>query len=262
LTAQANEKLSASTARRWNQLLAKDAVSQQDADDKNGDLAAKTAAVAAAQASVQQLAALEIFKRIVAPFDGVVTSRTTDIGALITVGAPNETPLFTIDDEQRLRIYVSIPQIYAGQIKPGLAASFTVPEYPAQQFAAVLAATADAIDPATGTLLAQFQVENDDLKIHPGDYAEVAIKLPANGSSVSVPASALMFRDAGEAVAVVGPDDHVIFKPVTIGRDLGALVEITGGIGPSDRVINNPPDALGQGDLVTIAAPPKGNGAP
>lgn len=251
-TALANEALSASTAKRWNALLAKDAVSQQDADEKNGDLAAKTAAVAAARAQVDGLEAQENFKRIIAPFNGVVTSRSTDIGALITVGAPNQTPLFTVDDEHRLRIYVEVPQIHAAEVKPGMTASFTVPEYPGQKFTATLTSTATALDPATGALLVEFQVDNAAQLLKPGDYAQMSIALPRDPDAVSVPASALMFRNSGMAVATVGPDDRVVFKPVTISRDLGTSVEIASGLSPADRIINNPPDALLPGDLVHV----------
>jgi RND family efflux transporter MFP subunit len=252
-TAAANQQLAATTARRWNRLLAKDAVSQQDADDKNGDLAAKTAVTAAARANVERLQALEAFKRIVSPFAGVVTSRSTDIGALIAVGSPNQTPLFTVDDEHKLRIYVSVPQIYSAEVKPGTNATFTVPEYLGRTFTATLASTADAISTNTGTLLIQFQVENANNVLHPGDYAQVHMVLPVNAQALSVPSSALMFNDNGMEVATVGTNDHVVLKPVTIGRDLGVTVEIASGITKDDRIINNPPDSIRQGDLVNVA---------
>jgi len=254
--AQANERLAATTAARWNALRAQDAVSQQDDDDKNGQLAAQRAQVAAAQASVQRLQAMETFKRITAPFAGVVTSRSTDIGALINVGGANQVPLFTVDDEHRLRIYVSVPQVYAGRIKPGMSAVFTVPEYPGQNFHAALVTTADAIAPATGTLLIQFQVENDDLRLHPGDYAQVHIDLPATSNATIIPSSALMFRDSGMSVATVGQDGHVQFHAVTIARDFGTTVELASGLTAQDRVINNPPDVLEPGDPVKVSNGP------
>ncbi len=254
--AQANERLAATTAARWNALRAQDAVSQQDDDDKNGQLAAQRAQVAAAQASVQRLQAMETFKRITAPFAGVVTSRSTDIGALINVGGANQVPLFTVDDEHRLRIYVSVPQVYAGRIKPGMFAVFTVPEYPGQNFHAALVTTADAIAPATGTLLIQFQVENDDLRLHPGDYAQVHIDLPATSNATIIPSSALMFRDSGMSVATVGQDGHVQFHAVTIARDFGNTVELASGLTSQDRVINNPPDVLEPGDTVRVFSGP------
>jgi RND family efflux transporter MFP subunit len=257
--AQANERLAATTAARWNQLRAQDAVSQQDDDDKNGQLVADRAQVAAATASVQRLQAMETFKRITAPFDGVVTSRSTDIGALITVGSPNQTPLFTVDDEHTLRVYVSVPQAYAGRITPRMSAAFTVPDYPGQMFHAQLVTTADAITRATGTLLIQFQIENDDLRLHPGDYAQVHIDLPASDQAIIVPSSALMFRDSGMEIATVGPDDRAHFQSVTIARDFGATVELASGLTTSDRVINNPPDVLEPGDHVKISGPAPGS---
>jgi RND family efflux transporter MFP subunit len=249
----ANLQLAASTARRWNALLAKDAVSQQAADEKNSDLAVKLAAVQAARANVERLNALEAFKQILAPFDGVVTSRNIDVGALVSVGG--QTPLFTVDDEHRLRIYVNVPQVYSAEVKPGSKASFTVPEYPGQGFNAVLVSTASAIDPASGSLLVEFQTDNSAGMLHPGDYAQVHIDLPKDDQAVTVPPSALMFRDTGMEVATLGPGNHVVLKAVTIGRDMGSVVEIASGLTHEDKVIDNPPDALQQGDLVRVAAP-------
>ena len=253
-TALANQHLSQTTATRWAGLLAQDAVSQQDADTKNGDLAAKTALTIAARANVGRLEALEAFKRIVAPFDGVVTTRSTDIGDLITAGVPTSHPLFTVADESRLRIYVRVPESYAANITPGMTASFTVPEYPGRTFMASLAANADAIVPQSGTLLIQLQMDNSDRALKPGDYAQVRFKLPPESGAIQLPATALTFRDSGMSVAVLGPDGRVEIKRVTLGRDLGAIVEISSGLSPSDRVIDNPPDVLQAGDRVQVAS--------
>jgi len=258
-SADANEALSATTARRWNELLAKDAVSQQDADEKNGDLAAKVAAVQAASANVERLEALEAFKQVLAPFDGVVTARNIDVGALVSVGGPSQAPLFIVDDVHRLRIYVEVPQVYSAEVKTGEAATFTVPEYPGQSFPAALISTAGAIDPASGSLLVQFQTDNSAGLLHPGDYAQVHINLPVDDKAVTVPPSALMFRDSGMEVATLGPGNRVVVKQVEIGQDLGTVVEISAGLTHADKVINNPPDSLEQGDLVTVASP--GGGA-
>jgi RND family efflux transporter MFP subunit len=254
-TALANQHLAEITARRWAGLLAQDAVSRQDSDDKNGDLAAKTALAASARANVSRLQALESFKRITAPFDGVVTTRSTDVGALISVGGPADTPLFTVADERRLRIYVRVPQAYSADIRPGMSATFTVPEYPGRSFTAKLAASADAVTPQSGTLLIQLQIDNADKALKPGDYAQVRFTLPADGRALQAPASALMFRDTGMAVAVLGPDGRAAIRPVTIGRDLGTTVEIASGLTAADRLIDNPPDSLRAGDPVKIAAP-------
>jgi RND family efflux transporter MFP subunit len=248
--AVANERLAAVTARRWNALLAQDAVSQQDADDRNSDLQARVAEVAAAGANVQRLQAMEVFKRIVAPFDGVVTSRSTDIGALISVGSPTQRPLFTVDDERRLRIYVNVPQSYTADVKPGLQATFTVPQYPQQTFRAVLTSTADAIATSSGTLLVQFQMNNQGGLLRPGDYTQVHIALSQNDEAMTVPASALMFRDSGMDVAILGPGNHVVIRQVSLGRDFGPTVEIEDGIDRGDWVIDNPPDTLEAGDVV------------
>jgi RND family efflux transporter MFP subunit len=252
-TAIANQHLSDTTATRWAGLLSQDAVSQQDADTKNGDLAAKTALVASSRANVARLEALESFKRITAPFDGVVTTRSTDIGDLINVGGPSATPLFTVSDESKLRIYVMAPQNYSAAIQPGMSATFTVPEYPGRTFTAKLATNAQAITPQSGTLLVQLQIDNADRALKPGGYAQVHFTLPVNSGSIQVPATALMFRDSGMSVATVGPGNRVAMKPVTVVRDLGTTVEVAGGVGPGDRVIDSPPDSLRAGDLVRIA---------
>ncbi|HEV7386835.1 MAG TPA: efflux RND transporter periplasmic adaptor subunit [Phenylobacterium sp.] len=253
-TSIANQHLSDTTARRWAGLLSQDAVSQQDADMKNGDLAAKSAMMAQSQANVAQLQALESFKRITAPFDGVVTTRSTDIGALINIGGPSTVPLFTVSDVSKLRIYVRVPQNYSAGIQPGMTAQFTVPEYPGRTFTAQLAASADAITPQSGTLLVQLQIDNTDRALKPGDYAQVRFSLPPNGG-IQVPATALMFRDNGMSVALVGAGGRVTMKPVTVVRDLGTTVEVAAGLTPADRVIDNPPDSLRPGDQVRIAVP-------
>ena len=253
-TSIANQHLSDTTARRWASLLSQDAVSQQDADMKNGDLAAKTALLAQSQANVAQLQALESFKRIAAPFDGVVTTRSTDIGDLINIGGPSTVPLFTVADVSKLRIYVRVPQNYSAGIQPGMTADFTVPEYPGRTFTAKLAASADAITPQSGTLLIQLQIDNTDRALKPGDYAQVRFSLPPSGA-IQVPATALMFRDSGMSVALVGAGNRVTMKPVTVVQDLGTTVEVAAGLTPADRVIDNPPDSLRPGDLVRIAVP-------
>ncbi len=252
-TAMANEHLSQTTAIRWRGLLAQDAVSQQDTDTKNGDLAAKAALTVAARANVGRLEALESFKRIVAPFDGVVTTRQTDIGDLISAGAPTSVPLFTVADVSRLRIYVRVPQSYSADIKPGMTASFTVPEYAGRSFVAKLAASADAITPLSGAMLIQLQIDNRDRALKPGDYAQVRFDLPVKSGAIQIPAGALLFRDSGMSAAVIGPDGRVAIRPVSIGRDLGATVEIASGLTSGDRLIDNPPDSIRAGDQVRIA---------
>lgn len=252
-TAAATAKLAEETAARWNMLAKQNAVAPQEVDEKNGDLAAKRAAVAAAQANVQRLADLQSFKHLVAPFDGTVTSRSVDVGALVSVGTPGATPLFTVADDSKVRIYVNVPQSYSAQVRPGMLASFTVPEYPGRSFAATLVTTARAVNTETGTVLIQLQAENRDNQLKPGDYAQVQFKVAAGQGTIQLPASALVFNDNGSAVATVGPGNRVRFKPVTIGRDYGTSVEIASGLTRQDRVIDNPPDALRMGDQVRVA---------
>jgi RND family efflux transporter MFP subunit len=251
-TAIANRTLSAQTAKRWNALAKESAAAPQDVDEKNADLAAKTAAVASAKANVDRLADLSNFKRITAPFDGTVTSRAVDVGALVNVGVPGSTPLFTVADTSKVRVYVNVPQNYSAQIRPGMAATFTVPEYPGRTFNATLAATAGSVDAQTGSVLIQLQAGNADGGLNAGDYAQVQFDLPASRDTSRLPASALIFADAGTAVALVGRDNRVTMKPVTILRDYGTSVEIASLAGGHGRVIDNPPDSLRQGDEVRV----------
>jgi len=261
--AQANEKLAASTAKRWTQMLKQDSVSQQDTDEKTSDLAAKQATVAAAQANVNRLDALASFKRITAPFDGIVTARKTDIGALIDAGGGDGHELFTVSDARQLRVYVSVPQSDAAAIKPGMTATLTVPERPGMTFDAKLVDTDDSITPSSGTLLVQLEVDNQNGLLIPGEYTEVHFAMPTNPHALLIPASSLIFRQSGLQVAVVDKDDHAILKPVTIATDLGTQVEIAAGLDAGDRVIDNPPDSLTSGDAVRLAAtrPPASSGA-
>jgi RND family efflux transporter MFP subunit len=256
-TAQANQRLSATTAKRWEGLVAQDAVSRQEADEKAGDLAARTSAVNAAAADLNRLLAQQSFKRIVAPFDGVVTSRNTDIGALISVGGAADTALFTVADQHRLRIYVSVPQSYSALIRHGQPAKLSVPEYPGQTFTASVVNDAQSVG-ANGALLVELQLDNADGRLKPGSYAQVTFGLTSAATTTQVPATAVLFRHDGPTVAVVGSDNRVKIQPIKIARDLGTQVEVGAGVGPGDKVIDNPPEALVDGDTVKIAAPVKG----
>jgi RND family efflux transporter MFP subunit len=253
-TATANQALAQTTAMRWKNLLADDAVSHQEADEKAGDLAAKTALVKAAAAEVGRLKALEAFKRITAPFDGVVTGRTTDIGALIAAGAPSDPGLFTVSDIHRLRIYVQAPQSYSASLRPGMSATLTVPEHPGRTFSASLVSTNGAVSDQSGTMLVELQTDNPGGALKPGDYAQVRFGLPAPAGVMRLPASALMFRRKGMAVAVVGPNGKASLRYITIAQDLGSSVEVLGGLTAGDRVIDNPPDSLTDGEVVRVAA--------
>lgn len=252
VNAQAAQKLSAETAARWKALFAQGAVSRQDFDTKIADLDSKNAAVAAARANLFSMSSQESFRRLVAPFDGVVTSRSIDNGALVTVGN-SATPLFTVADQSKLRIYVRVPQNYASYIRPGMEVSFTVPQYPNRSFKATLAASAGAVASATGTVLTQFTLDNADGTLQPGAYAEVKFPLPSGADGIHVPATALMFRDEGMQVAVVDSSGHVHLKTVKVLRDMGSAMDVAGGVSPADRIIDNPPDSLREGDLVRVA---------
>lgn len=253
-TARANRVLAASTATRWRDLLAKDAVSKQETDERLGALAASRATENAAAAEVRRLGALQGFTRLVAPFAGVVTSRSTQIGALVTSGTGATTPLFTVADTGRMRIFVRVPQGYSGQVKPGLHASLTVPEYPGRSFDVTLTRSADAVDPQSGTVLVQLEAANPDRALKPGAYGQVKFPVGGTSGAVRLPASALVIGAQGTRVATVGAGNKAVLKPVTIGRDDGDSVEISAGLTPRDRVIDNPPDSLQTGDPVRIAA--------
>jgi RND family efflux transporter MFP subunit len=209
--------------------------------------------VASAQANVNRLEALESFKRITAPFDGIVTARKTDIGALIDAGGGDGHELFTVSNAQQLRVYVNVPQSNAAAIRPGMSATLTVPERPGMKFEAKLVDTDDSITASSGTLLVQLEVANPNGLLIPGEYTEVHFAMPANPHALLIPASSLIFRQSGLEVAVIGKDDHAVLKPITIATDLGTQVEIGSGLDAGDRVIDNPPDSIADGDPVRIA---------
>jgi RND family efflux transporter MFP subunit len=255
-TARANQSLAASTATRWRDLLAKDAVSKQETDEKIGDLAAKSAIANAASANVRRLGALQGFTRLTAPFSGVVTSRSTQIGALVTAGTAASTPLFTVADVNRMRIYVRVPQAYSGQTRQGMHATLTVPEYPGREFDVMLTRSANAVDPQSGTVLIELQAPNADRALKAGAYAQVKFPVASGATSeVRLPSSALIIGAKGTQVAVVGPNGKALLKTITIGRDDGDSVAISAGLTATDRVIDSPPDSLQTGDPVRIAPP-------
>ena len=252
-TARANQVLSQSTEVRWKNLLAKDAVSQQEYDEKAGDLAAKTSVVKAQEANVSRLMATSAFKRIVAPFNGVVTTRSTDIGQLISAGNPAEPPLFTVAQVDQLRVYVQVPQSYVAQIHAGMTAKLMAPERPREDFTATVVTDAQAIQQQSGTLLVQMQIDNRAHKLKAGGYVQASLDLPATTRVARIPASALINDEHGVHVAILGSDGKVAMRPVTVARDLGQSIDISAGIAPGDRVIDSPPDDLAAGDQVRIA---------
>jgi len=253
-TAQANEALAGTTARRWQAMLASDSVSRQEVDERDGDLAAKQAEVAAAKANVERLVATKGFQKLVAPFDGVVTARATDVGALINAGSGGTgQELFAVSDVSRLRVYVQVPQSFSPQVRVGTSASLTVPEYPQEQFSAKVIASADAVNAASGTTLVQLLVDNPGRRLMPGSFASVQFKLPVQATALRLPSSALIFDDHGLHVATLTEAGKVLFKTVTIARDFGDSVEIGSGLLSTDRVIDTPPDGLANDDPVQVA---------
>jgi RND family efflux transporter MFP subunit len=262
-TALANQRLAETTAKRWSTMLAQDAVSRQEADEKAGDLAARTAVSNAALANVKRLRALQGFTRLSAPFDGVVTSRSAQIGALVVSGNAAAQPLFTVSDVHRMRIYVRVPQGYSAQVKPGIAATLTLPEYPGRSFAATTTRSAGAVDAQSGAVLVELQADNADGALKPGAFSQVSFKVGAgNGNSLSLPGSAILYGNDGPTVALVGRDGRVTIKPVSIARDEGSTVILSGGIPVGAQVIDTPPDAIRTGDRVNVQQGSAGKGKP
>ena len=255
---EASAKLSEATLNRRKTLLASNFVSMQEIDERTADLSNKKAAVKAGQANVERLEALAGYKQIAAPFDGVVTSRDTDVGALINAGGGSGPAMFTISDISKLRVYVNVPQNYVPAIKIGAKAVITVPEYPNRTFQATVEASSQAVEVSSGTTRMQLGLDNSKGELMPGGYAGVKLSLQRDTTPLQIPSSALIFNQAGLRVATVGADDKVLFKTVTIARDLGRTIELASGLAPEDRVITAPPDGLADGDQVRVAAG-KGN---
>jgi RND family efflux transporter MFP subunit len=256
--AEANAKLAEITAKRWQALAGTDAVAKQDVDQRTFTWNADLAQVKSAQANVDRLAAEAGFKRLVAPFDGIITARETDVGALINAGATGGAELFVVSETRKLRVYVSVPQNSVPSVTPGTVATIVVPEHPGKVYTGTVEASAQAVTPSTGTTLMQIIVDNAAGELMPGDFASVHLDIKAVGPVLSVSSSALIFDARGLSVATVGTDNRVLVKPVTVERDLGAVIEIASGLGAGDLVIQNPPDGIVTGALVNVVAKPKG----
>ena len=256
-TTVAQQSLAGTTARRWATLLKADAVSQQEADEKAGDFKARTAVANASLANVRRLEALKSFTLLRAPFAGTVTSRTAQIGALVVSGASGAQPLFTVSDIHRIRIYVRVPQASIGQLHPGMKATLTLPEYPGRTFDATLVRAAGAVDNASGAMLVELQSDNADRALKPGAFAQVSFALGGASGALRIPSSALIFAGNGTTVAVVDEAGRVTIRPITIGRDLGRQLEVSAGLKAGDRVIDTPPDAIQDGDVVKAVPEPK-----
>jgi membrane fusion protein, multidrug efflux system len=252
-TAQANVKLAGVTAERYEGLLKSDAVSKQEVDNFTGDYAAKQAMVTSAEANVKRLEDLESFKHVYAPFSGVITQRNVDIGTLINAGnGGNAREMFDLAQTDPLRVYVSVPQSYVPSIRVGLKGCLQLSEFPDRKFCGEVVRTANAVDPNSRTLLTEVDVPNPTGTLLQGEYAEVHFDVQMSGTRLSLPINALLFRPEGTMAAVVGPDNRLTLKKLTIGRDFGNSVEVLEGIDPRDSVVINPPDSLENGQQVTV----------
>jgi RND family efflux transporter MFP subunit len=262
---EAEKQFAESTYKRWRDSPA-GVVSVQEQESKQADFNTAVARLNAAYADVGQdqgevdrLQALEGFKKIVAPFDGVVTARETDIGALINAGSGtgggNGPELFRVDDIYKMRIYAQVPQQLSAGIQPGLTADLTLPQYPDKTFKSTIATTSSAINQTARTLLVELHADNPDGMLQPGAYAQVTFQLPTDPNVAQIPTSALLFREQGLQVATLGPGDKIELKSVKLGRNLGTDVEVVSGLSISDRVVNSPPDSLAAGDVVRVGEP-------
>jgi RND family efflux transporter MFP subunit len=249
--ADANLEIAVITATRWENLLKTDSVSHQEADQAVSDLHSKQALVDSNRANVDRLEQLQSFERIIAPVDGVITARNTDIGALIQADTTAPKEIFHLSAIQKLRIYVPVPEVYAPSIKTGDKVAVTLDAFPGQMFTGALVRNADAIDPATRTLTVEVDVDNSTGRLMPGAYAFVHFKIPASNGTVTIPSNALLFRHEGLRVGVVR-NSHVSLLPITVGQDYGDAIEVLSGLTAQDTVIVNPSDSLADGSQVQV----------
>jgi RND family efflux transporter MFP subunit len=251
-TAEANLRLARTTADRYQNLLKSDSVAKQDVDEKIGDRDAKQAVADSAGANVKRLLDTQAFEKVIAPFDGVITARKTDIGNLIDSGANSPgKELFDLSATDKLRVFVNVPEIDSQAARPGVQVDLTLDEYPGRRFRGTVARTADSIDPASRTLLTEVDYENAHGELLPGAYVQAHLKLPSGGTTVTIPVSALLFRAEGLRVGVVRASLAELI-PVTLGRDFGTSVEVVAGLHPGDWVIANPADSLTTGTPVKM----------
>jgi RND family efflux transporter MFP subunit len=254
--AAASEALAKSTAARWQALREKDAVTQQDLDERLSTYKQAQADLAAAEANVSRLRSLQAFNNVTAPFDGVITRRNVDIGDLVNAGnGGSGGALFTVAQVDPLRLYIYVPQAYAHQIKVGEAVTVTLAERVGEQYQGVIARTAGAIDTATRTMQVEIRVPNPTGALIAGSYVQVLLPIKGESTGMVVPTNVLLFRPAGVYVAAVDPQGRVTLKLVQLGTDFGTAVEVLRGLAPTDRLVINPADSLADGDVVTMAAP-------
>ena len=253
-----SQKLADITRQRWENLLVTDSVSKQAADEKISEYSTKTASVHAMQANVRRLESMLSFKKVVAPFDGKVTQRNTDVGALINAannGGESVPPLFSIADTKQLRVYVDMPENYVGKLNRVASASMTVPEYPGKQFNISMKAVSGAVDSKSGSSLTLFELDNKNSLLSPGSYVQVTINLQNDINVGRLPVSAIMVRSQGVQVATVDKNNRIVIKSITVGNDFGSYIEVLSGLNKDDRVIDTPPDLVENGELVRINQP-------
>jgi RND family efflux transporter MFP subunit len=254
-TAEANYHFAQSTAARWEALLKTDSVSKQEADEKRNDMAARKAVLEAARYNVLRLEKLQSFKKLYAPFDGVITARNVDVGMLIDAGSAPAKELFHIASTKRLRVFVNVPQSYARDVGPGMTAELTLAEFPGQHFKGTFARSSQSIDAVTRTLLSEVDVDNATGELLPGSYAQVHLKLSSAHAALIVPVNTLLFRPEGVMVAVL-QNDRAVLTPIKLGRDYGSEVEVVSGLNATDLVILNPSDSLVSGAQVRVVEEP------
>jgi RND family efflux transporter MFP subunit len=250
-------QLANSTMERWEALRKKDAVSQQELDERRSGDAQARANLAAAEANVQRLRQLEGFKRVVAPFAGVITRRNVDVGDLIDAGGGSGRTMFLLSQTDPLRVYVNVPQTYAQLVKPGQEVTVTMSELLGRTFRGEVARTAASIDASTRTMQVEVTLPNRDGVLMPGAYVQVLLPLQAS-RAMTIPTNALMIRGEGMRVALVDDQNRIRLRPVKIGRNYGESLEVLEGVAPSDRLVLNPSDSLAEGDVVAVAPPAKG----
>jgi RND family efflux transporter MFP subunit len=258
-TAQATANNARIQADRYSDLVKTNAVSRQDTDTFVNQAAATASAVHSAQANVQRLTEIQSFEKVYAPFDGVITARTVDIGQLIDQGAAKE--LFHLQAINTLRVYTNLPQIYSQSVKPGMKLDLDFPEHAGKIYQGTLVRTADAIDPSSRTLLVEIDVDNRDGQLMPGSLAQVHFKTPAAGPVFIVPSAALIFRKNGLQVCTVVNGNTAHLVDVVMGEDDGGTAQIVTGLNAGDQVIQDPPDSIIEGEKVTVVNPGKPAGA-
>ncbi len=258
-------QLATLTASRWRSLKGTKAVSQQEVDEKTADAKVQQSLVEAARFNVESFAAREAFKNILAPFDGVVTARSTDVGDYVSgsggdTGTRGGSQLFIVSDVHEMRVFVSIPQAYSDILQPGLTATLTLPQHPDSVYQATYLTSAKAVGPQSLTVTTELTVENPKHELFTGNYVSVHFSVPSDQTILTLPEQALLFRAQGEQVAIVAQDGHVHLQNVKLGLDLGNTVQVISGLKKTDRVMNSPNAGLLEGQLVKPVTPAAGYG--